>query len=70
MRPTRALARLDRFRNAKGGTPTAELRLEMQKAMQDNCAVFRTGEVLEEGHKRIHEVLGGVPRHRASPTAR
>ena len=32
----------------------------MQKVMQTNCAVFRTGEVLEEGSKLIHQVLGGV----------
>ena len=51
-----AVSRLDRFRNAKGGTPTAQLRLAMQKTMQNNCAVFRTGEVLEEGHHKIHEV--------------
>ena len=44
-----ALDRLDRFRHAKGGTPTASLRLEMQRIMQNNCAVFRTGEVLDEG---------------------
>ncbi len=37
------------------------MRLKMQKVMQSNCAVFRTGEVLEEGMKLIHEVLGGVP---------
>jgi len=55
-----ALSRLDKFRHAAGGTPTAELRLSMQKLMQTNCAVFRSGEVLEEGHKRIHEVSGGV----------
>src|SRR5271165_680960 len=45
-----ALGRLDRLRHAKGSTPTAELRLRMQKTMQTNCAVFRTGEVLDEGH--------------------
>jgi succinate dehydrogenase / fumarate reductase flavoprotein subunit len=56
----RALTRLDRFRHANGSTPTAELRTRMQKVMQANCAVFRTGEVLEEGHKLIHEVLAGV----------
>jgi len=33
------------------------LRLKMQKVMQNNCAVFRTGEVLDEGQKLIHEVL-------------
>ena len=49
-----ALGRLDKFRNAKGGTPTAELRLSMQRIMQANCAVFRTGEVLEEGQKKIN----------------
>ena len=51
-----ALARLDRFRNADGDTPTAELRLRMQKSMQSNCAVFRTGEVLEEGCKLIADI--------------
>ena len=48
------LSRLDRFRNAKGKTPTAELRLNMQRVMQQNCAVFRTGEVLAEGNEKIH----------------
>ncbi|MFL5045077.1 MAG: succinate dehydrogenase flavoprotein subunit [Xanthobacteraceae bacterium] len=55
-----ALSRLDKFRNAGGGTPTAQLRLKMQKVMQTNCAVFRTGEVLQEGHELIHDVFGGV----------
>jgi succinate dehydrogenase / fumarate reductase flavoprotein subunit len=49
----RALARFDRFRHADGGTPTAALRLEMQKTMQSNCAVFRTAEVLEEGARLL-----------------
>jgi len=57
----RPLSRLDRFRNAAGSAPTAELRLRMQKVMQANCAVFRTGQVLEEGHKLIHDVFGAVP---------
>ena len=63
-----ALSRLDHFRNASGGTPTAELRLRMQKVMQTNCAVFRTGETLEEGHKLIHDDLrrdAGHPCHRS-----
>jgi succinate dehydrogenase / fumarate reductase flavoprotein subunit len=54
------LARLDKFRNAKGATPTAKLRLQMQKAMQEDCAVFRTGETLQQGVKRIAEVLKGA----------
>src|SRR6202043_3785850 len=56
----RSLTRLDKFRHANGGTPTANLRLKMQKVMQANCAVFRTGEVLEEGHKLIHDVHTGA----------
>jgi succinate dehydrogenase / fumarate reductase flavoprotein subunit len=55
-----SLARLDRFRHASGGTPTAELRGAMQRTMQNNCAVFRTGEVLDEGHGLIHQVWAGT----------
>ena len=51
-----ALARLDHFRNAKGSTPTAQLRTEMQKTMQRNCAVFRDDELLAAGVKEMHEV--------------
>ena len=54
-----ALSRLDRIRHAKGGTPTSALRLRMQKTMQTNCAVFRTGEVLEEGVAKITEIWKG-----------
>jgi len=56
-----SLDRLDKYRNAKGGTPTAKLRLEMQKSMQNNCAVFRTGEVLNEGVEAIKQVYSGLP---------
>jgi succinate dehydrogenase/fumarate reductase flavoprotein subunit len=56
-----ALARLDKFRNANGKTPTAELRLNMQRVMQSNCAVFRTGDVLDEGQKLIHDVYDNMP---------
>ena len=55
-----ALSRLDKMRHAKGGTPTADLRLKMQKVMQSNCAVYRTGEVLVEGKKLIHDVWKGI----------
>jgi succinate dehydrogenase / fumarate reductase flavoprotein subunit len=51
-----AVSRLDRFRHAKGGSPTAALRLRMQKIMQTNCAVFRDGTVLKEGVAKIKEV--------------
>jgi succinate dehydrogenase / fumarate reductase flavoprotein subunit len=56
----RSLTRLDRYRNANGGTPTAELRVKMQRVMQNNCAVFRSGEVLEEGHRMIHDAYAGM----------
>jgi succinate dehydrogenase / fumarate reductase, flavoprotein subunit len=54
------LARLNRARTASGGTPTARIRLEMQKVMQNNCAVFRTGEVLSEGCGLISKVQSGL----------
>jgi succinate dehydrogenase / fumarate reductase flavoprotein subunit len=56
-----ALSRLDKFRHAAGATPTAQLRTRMQKVMQTNCAVFRTGEILEEGSKLIHETYEAMP---------
>jgi len=51
------LARLDRFRNANGSTPTSVLRLDMQRAMQEDAAVFRTGETLQSGVDRIAKVV-------------
>ena len=51
-----ALSRLDRFRYAQGSTPTADIRLRMQRVMQNNAAVFRTGETLDEGATLIDEV--------------
>jgi len=47
------MARLDRFRNADGSTPTAELRAEMQAIMQEDAAVYRTGESLQNGCNRL-----------------
>ena len=52
----KAMARLDRFRHANGATPTAALRLRMQKVMQANCAVFRDGPVLKEGVEKISQI--------------
>jgi succinate dehydrogenase / fumarate reductase flavoprotein subunit len=52
----RSLSRFDAFRNARGGSPTAAIRDRMQRIMQNHCAVFRTGDVLREGVKRIDEV--------------
>ena len=49
----KALDRFDGLRHAKGGVPTAELRLEMQKTMQEDAAVFRTSKTLAEGVKKM-----------------
>jgi succinate dehydrogenase / fumarate reductase flavoprotein subunit len=56
----RALGRLDRYRNANGGTPTAQLRAQMQRTMQSDCAVFRTTETLREGMGKIDQVNAGL----------
>ena len=58
-----ALARLDHFRNASGGTPTAQIRQAMQRTMQKHCAVFRDNALLGEGQKQVAEIyksLGDV----------
>ncbi len=59
-----SLARLDRFRNAKGKTPTAELRLAMQRAMQEDAACSAPGRVLESGQKRVREIYRATRGHR------
>jgi succinate dehydrogenase / fumarate reductase flavoprotein subunit len=51
-----SLARFDRLRHASGSIPTAVLRLEMQEAAQEDAAVFRTGETLESGLKRLEAI--------------
>jgi succinate dehydrogenase / fumarate reductase flavoprotein subunit len=51
-----AVARLDAVRHAKGARRTAEIRLDMQRVMQSNCAVFRNAEVLREGVGQIDRV--------------
>nr|MBV6630924.1 succinate dehydrogenase flavoprotein subunit [Oceanococcus sp. HetDA_MAG_MS8] len=53
----KVLARLDRFRHAKGSNATAAVRLDMQKVMQAHCAVFRTGESLDEGVEKLNNVI-------------
>jgi succinate dehydrogenase / fumarate reductase, flavoprotein subunit len=50
------IARLDRLRHADGARPTAGIRDEMQRAMQDHAAVFRTGEVLGQGVEKIRRI--------------
>ncbi len=51
-----SLERLDKFRYSSGSTPTAEIRLDMQKTMQSDAAVFRTGEVMQEGIGKMAKI--------------
>ena len=50
------LADFDALRNANGSKSAADIRANMQDVMQSNAAVFRTGEVLEEGCRLINDV--------------
>ncbi|KFI32258.1 fumarate reductase [Haematobacter missouriensis] len=52
----KALDRFDHFRHANGSVPTAELRLEMQRTMQADAAVFRTDKTLAEGVEKMDKV--------------
>ena len=51
-----SLSNLDRLRNANGGTPTAVIRDNMQRTMQLDAAVFRTGETLEQGVAKVRNI--------------
>jgi len=51
-----SVANIDKLRFSSGATPTAELRLDLQKTMQSHAAVFRTGEVLQEGCEKMTQV--------------
>lgn len=52
----KVMDRFDRLRNADGGTPTANLRDDMQRAMQEDAAVFRTEETLKSGCERVSAI--------------
>jgi succinate dehydrogenase / fumarate reductase flavoprotein subunit len=52
-----AVARLDRLRNARGSSTTAQIRLAMQRTMQNHAAVFRTGESLQEGIDALEPIF-------------
>jgi succinate dehydrogenase / fumarate reductase flavoprotein subunit len=51
------LARLDGFRHAKGSLRTADIRLSMQRVMQNDAAVFRTGDSLNDGKRKLAQVF-------------
>lgn len=50
------IAKFDRLRNAEGSLKTAEIRLNLQRAMQTYCAVFRRQDLLEEGIQKIKDI--------------
>jgi succinate dehydrogenase / fumarate reductase flavoprotein subunit len=52
-----SIDRVDRLRHADGSRSTAEIRLEMQKIMQNHAAVFRTGETLDEGMRLLRKTF-------------
>ncbi len=52
-----SIARFDKIRNANGSTSTAELRLKMQKTMQEKAAVFRTEKTLADGVDKMQEIF-------------
>ncbi len=52
----KAMARFDKIRHANGAVPTADLRLSMQKTMQQHAAVFRTAESLKEGVAKMQKI--------------
>jgi succinate dehydrogenase / fumarate reductase flavoprotein subunit len=52
----KALARFDKIRYAKGSRSTSEIRLAMQKTMQNKAAVFRTQNTLDEGIAAMAEI--------------
>ena len=59
-----AIARFDKAAPRQGRTGTAQLRLGMQRTMQNDCAVFRTGRASTRGCAKLDKVIGGGRRHR------
>ncbi|MEN9017077.1 MAG: succinate dehydrogenase flavoprotein subunit, partial [Hellea sp.] len=55
-----SMERLDRFKAANGSKKTSEIRLRLQKAMQEHCAVFRTEDSMEEGVKKITDIAHSI----------
>ena len=52
-----SIARFEKIRNANGKSPSAKIRMEMQKCMQNHAAVFRTEEILQKGCDKMLEVF-------------
>ncbi|MBI5617650.1 MAG: succinate dehydrogenase flavoprotein subunit [Gammaproteobacteria bacterium] len=62
----RILDRFDRLRHANGSEPTAKIRMAMQRTMQNHAAVFRTGEVLQEGITQLKDVWNSFEKVKVS----
>lgn len=50
------MANLDKLRHANGSITTADLRLKMQRCMQNHAAVFRDGPILKKGVSEMKEI--------------
>ena len=55
-----SVEKIDAMRNARGGRPTADIRLEMQKIMQNHAAVFRTGDSLDDGAALLQKTYASL----------
>ncbi len=62
----KALSRFDKLRHADGDTPTADIRMDMQKTMQADAAVYRTQETLQQGCEKISKVHASFENVRVS----
>jgi succinate dehydrogenase / fumarate reductase flavoprotein subunit len=61
-----ALSNFDRLRHANGSMPTADIRVNMQRTMQKDAAVFRTAETLQEGCRKMADVFASFDDVRVS----
>ncbi|MCB2011855.1 MAG: succinate dehydrogenase flavoprotein subunit [Geminicoccaceae bacterium] len=66
----KAVSRVDRLLSGNGGTPTGEMRLEMQRSMQKHATVFREGPMLEEGCKSIDSIASSLDKLAISDKSR
>ena len=55
-----SIARLEKFKSAQGSKKAAEIRLSLQKAMQEHCAVFRTEHSMAEGVKKVTAIVDSL----------
>lgn len=56
----KALSRLDRLNNSTSGESVAQLREELQSIMQNHFGVFRKGDFMREGIKKLGELRGRI----------